>query len=962
MRRLLIGLGGLFFLLATIVLVVPFLLPKDTIKQQVIAEVEKAVGWRLRLDGPVSLSLLPGFSLIAENIGLSGEAGADGIEFAKAGKIEFGLGWGGLFGGEIQVTGITLVDPDIFLEIGASGLTSWAPRRELTPAEEAAEILSGELSAPSAPQVQEAVEETDLAGSSDADFLKRIGIDRLDIENGTVLYHDRSTDQRHEVSDLNLTLMAPDLEGEVSLDSTFVWQEKPMGLKGTLENPLGFVAGAQIPMDLMLTVDESSLGVAGQAGMDPIWADVAITGQGPSLQRFAALLGTTLANDPGAFSVFAKVTGDEAALSLADLTASVGSLGLDGNVEANLGGDVPQVAGRVILRESNLEDLLTLAGQSLPAKGQLAGDMTFEASGDTGEAILATLDVRGSARVTGGEVSGLGLADAVGGDASADVIKDIALELDLNGLDEKANLRGGLSWRGEAFTVTGSATPAPLLDGRSAPVAVKVKGAKLSAGYEGSASGTGGLEGAVSVETASLRDLMAWMGQPVEAGNGLQGFKASGVFSVAGDTIRFDETRFTLDETSGSASGRIKLADRPDVVAKLALNALVLDPYLESAPGRSGGFGNAGSSGSGTSTATGSGPSESGSAWSDAPIDFSGLKAADVDFAITTKEIRWDKIKIDESALDATIKNGVLDANLKTLRLYGGSGNGTVRVNGAADVPQISAQFALSDLDGYPVLRDAADFDWLEGKANIALNATTAGRSEKAMVEGLNGTASYSFADGAIRGVNIPKLVRGLSVETLLGWQSSSAEKTDFSSLSASFDVNNGIATTSDISLVGPLVRMSGQGTTNLPAKTLDWRVEPKIVPTLEGQAPTPRKKGAEKQMAGLAVPIVVKGPWANPQIYPDIQGILEDPEAAYKQLESMGGELSKILKGGKPDEALVDAANEAISRATGGKTQIDVQKVIEGDVDDQEILKAVEDGFGLPSGLLGSFGRKKKE
>ncbi|MEO9900440.1 MAG: hypothetical protein ABJF28_06550, partial [Nisaea sp.] len=141
---------------------------------------------------------------------------------------------------------------------------------------------------------------------------------------------------------------------------------------------------------------------------------------------------------------------------------------------------------------------------------------------------------------------------------------------------------------------------------------------------------------------------------------------------------------------------------------------------------------------------------------------------------------------------------------------------------------------------------------------------------------------------------------------------------------------------------------------------TLDWRVEPKIVPTLEGQAPTPRKKGAEKQMAGLGVPIVVKGPWSNPQIYPDIQGILENPEAAYKQLQSMGGELSKILKGGKPDEALVDAANEAISRATGGKTQIDVQKVIEGEVDDQEILKAVEDGFGLPSGLLGSFGRKK--
>ena len=68
------------------------------------------------------------------------------------------------------------------------------------------------------------------------------------------------------------------------------------------------------------------------------------------------------------------------------------------------------------------------------------------------------------------------------------------------------------------------------------------------------------------------------------------------------------------------------------------------------------------------------------------------------------------------------------------------------------------------------------------------------------------------------------------------------------------------------------------------------------------------------------------------------------------------------MLKGKKPDDALADVANEAIKRATGGKTQIDIQKVIEGDVNDQDVLKAVEEGFGLPSGLLGSFGKKKKK
>ncbi|WP_417671253.1 AsmA family protein [Roseibium sp.] len=965
MRRLLIGLGGLFFLLVTVVLVVPLFLPKDAIKQQVIAEVDKAVGWRLRLDGPVSLSLLPGFSLIAEKVGLSGEAGADGIEFAKAEKIEFGLAWAGLFGGDIQITQISLHQPDIFLEIAPSGTTSWAPRRDLTPAEEAAEILSGELVNPesqSAAPVAEAPSE-DRAERTGRSAIERIRIDRLDIVDGRLVYHDVANAQRHEVSALNLTMTAPDLQGEVTLDSSFQWKELPATAKGSVTNPIGFLAGELVPVDVTVSVDETTLGAAGQIGIEPLRSDVAISGMGPSLKEALRLAGSELASDPGAFSIFSKVEGDEAAISLSDISASVGSLGADGHLDADLRGEVPAMSGRLVLRDSGLEDLLALAGQSFPAKGLLSGDISFEAAGAEPEALMATLNAKGAIRLKGGEVSGLGLADAMGGDTSADVVSDIALELDLNGLDETANLRGGLSWRGESFTVTGSATPAPLLDGRAAPVTVNVKGRKVAAGYQGTVSGAEGLSGAVSVETANLRELMAWMGQDVEAGSGLRNFKASGAMSVAGDTIRFEETRFSLDETSGEANGQVTFAERPVVKARLALNALVLDPYFgagKGGQGASGGGGSAGEAGRATGNAAPQVSSRAQSGWSDAPIDFSGLNAADVDFSITTKEIRWDKIKIDESGLSATIRGGVLNAKLDTLRLYGGSGSGDVQVDGSAALPKVTAKFNLSDLSAYPVLADAADFEWIEGKANISLDVATQGASQRAMVQGLGGAAGFNFADGAIRGINIPKMVRGLSIETLLGWGGSSTEKTDFSSFVASFDIAQGVATNTDLSLVGPLIRMTGKGTTDMPNRTLNWRLEPKIVATLEGQAPTPRAKGSEKKLAGLGVPVVVEGSWDKPRVYPDIKGILENPEEAYKQLQNMGGELSKLLKGGKPDEQLVDAANEAIQKATGGKTQIDVQKVIEGDVDDKEILEAVEKGFGLPSGFLGSFGKKK--
>jgi AsmA protein len=951
MRRLIIGFGAFLFLVVTIALVVPFFLPKDAIKERVVAIVEQQLGWRLRLDGPVSLALLPGFSLTAEDIGLSGEAGADGIEFARADAIEFGLAWEGLFGGAIQVTRINLDTPNILLEIGPDGLTSWEPRRRLGGQPEA-DPADTEAS----PAQNEPASE-DAAGSA-ADKLgplQRIGVDRFSIANGVVLYSDLQTGDRFNIEGLNLVVTAPDLSGEVTVEGELDWNGTPVALAGSLTGPLAFAGGEQVPLAIGVSTGENRISIEGSAGMEPLRMDLAFSASGPSVSGLAAVAGDPLPRDPGAFSVSAKFSGDEASMALSDLSATVGSFVIDGSLDADLAGASPDLSGRFVLDQGSLADLLALAGQDFNASGTLGADLAFSASGADVPSLLATLDLTGSASLSSGVVSGLGLASAVGGDPAADSIKDIGLKLNISGLDGPLSLSGAMSWRGEGFTIMGKATPAPLLGGMAAPVNAQIKGGRFSAGFDGRATASGNLEGAVSLETADLRTLLAWMGQPVEAGNGLKNFKVSGLFTVEENAIGFDETNFRLDGTSGRANGKVSLGAIPTITAKLDLGTLLLDPYLESGGGGSAGSGSAG----GASSSSGGGAASS-SGWSDAPIDFSGLKAVNADLAISAKEIHWKEIRIGKSILTAAIKNGVLDAELKELNLYEGKADGRIVLNGSSGTPSVKANFDLADLDAHPALRDAVNTRWLEGRAYMALDISASGASQRQLVQNLNGTARFEFADGAIRRINIPKMVRGLSVETFLGWQDASEEKTDFSSLSASMAISNGIAQTDDLSLIGPLVRITGGGTTNMPERTLDWKVDPKIVASLEGQA-APRPKGTDKKMAGLGVPIIISGSWDNPKIYPDIAGILENPAAAYKQLENMGGDLVKILKQ-KPDEAISNVANEAIKRATGGNTQIDVQKVIEGKVDDKEVLKAVEEGFGLPSGLLGTFGGKKKQ
>ena len=51
---------------------------------------------------------------------------------------------------------------------------------------------------------------------------------------------------------------------------------------------------------------------------------------------------------------------------------------------------------------------------------------------------------------------------------------------------------------------------------------------------------------------------------------------------------------------------------------------------------------------------------------------------------------------------------------------------------------------------------------------------------------------------------------------------------------------------------------------------------------TTEGQ-------GRAADPVGLGIPVVIDGPWAEPRIYPDMAGMLDNPDAAYAKLQADG-------------------------------------------------------------------------
>ena len=127
--------------------------------------------------------------------------------------------------------------------------------------------------------------------------------------------------------------------------------------------------------------------------------------------------------------------------------------------------------------------------------------------------------------------------------------------------------------------------------------------------------------------------------------------------------------------------------------------------------------------------------------------------------------------------------------------------------------------------------------------------------------------------------------------------------QTDFTEISASLTMTDGLIKNSDLQAKSPLLRIEGEGNVNLPQDSIDYLVTTKLVSSLEGQG----GKGRD-ELAGVAIPIRVSGPLAKPSYKPDLQAALSEKakaefekkkqEATKKVEEKAKEKLDGVLKG----------------------------------------------------------------
>ena len=516
----------------------------------------------------------------------------------------------------------------------------------------------------------------------------------------------------------------------------------------------------------------------------------------------------------------------------------------------------------------------TVPAGSVPAKSPEAKPASPSAATASG----GPADIRlGDVRITGGR-----LTQIDGKTGAKQEVSDINLQVALKSLDSPLSAKGSLTWNGKKIDIgLDMASLKAVMAGEASPTSLAVTSDPVKLGFKGTAKGgtAAGMAGDLDLGVPSIRALAAWAGSPITmAGTGLGPLAIKGKLAASAAQIAFTQASIDIDAIKSTGDVTVGLGGtKPAIKGRLDVEMLDLNPYLppEGASAASGKGAGGGDSARGPSQpATRSG-------WSDDPIDASGLKAADVDFALSCGGIIVKKIKLGKSALKLALHDGKLVADLSELALYQGAGKGRVALDGSQPGLGLDAAFQLKGLQAEPFLTDAADTNRLSGTGNFDMAVTGRGKSQRQIVSALDGKGAVSFLNGAIKGINLAAMLRNAASAFTGG---SSSEKTDFAELGGTFTIAKGILTNNDLALKSPLLRVEGKGIVDLPQRSVNYRVEPKVVASLQGQG--------GGNAGGLVVPVLVSGPWDNLSYRPDLEALVK------QNVQNVGKAVEGLLGG----------------------------------------------------------------
>ncbi|WP_323896354.1 AsmA family protein [Aeromonas allosaccharophila] len=283
--------------------------------------------------------------------------------------------------------------------------------------------------------------------------------------------------------------------------------------------------------------------------------------------------------------------------------------------------------------------------------------------------------------------------------------------------------------------------------------------------------------------------------------------------------------------------------------------------------------------------------------------DLGALKGVDLDGRLQLGSLRLKGLELGSVDLQVALTKGLLTLKQFSATVAGGQ----VKANGVLDARQQPATYKVhkqvTGVNIRPLLQTLAQSDLLEGKGDLDVQVRGRGLSALALRNGMRGKVTLKLSDGALHGINLPEMIREARA-TLTGKgaeQVKEARKTDFSALTASFLIADGIARSNDIQLFAPALRVKGEGQTALVPESLDFLFLTSIVESSKGQG----GKDVD-ELKEITIPVRIGGHWQAPSYQLDVKALLSNNKLLEDKARKEAERGLKKLLGDKADNDAV--------------------------------------------------------
>lgn len=380
------------------------------------------------------------------------------------------------------------------------------------------------------------------------------------------------------------------------------------------------------------------------------------------------------------------------------------------------------------------------------------------------------------------------------------------------------------------------------------------------------------ISGGLSIAQLDLAKFLDSIGQtlPTMAPGSLSKFELVTQLSATPTSVSFDDLKLNLDDST--FNGRIAVEDFAKQALRIQLKADTFDAdrYLPPKSAEANGAKAARQAevqGSEASALTASGdsplpdaPTKSG--WSTTKIiPVERLKTLDLNADISFGQLTLSKLPIQNAALKANSKDGVLTLENLSGSLY----KGTFSANGSLNVqpvlPVVKLQTRITSVPVEKILQSQGQTSPVTGLLTLNSNVTGSGNSQSALIQSLNGTASFALNNGVLLNANIEqqlcKAISTLNRKTLSG--APLGKDTPFNELKGSLVLRNGVASNQDLVVRIPGLSVKGDGDIDLRVLGMDYRIG--II--IEGDTrpmPDPACQ-VGKNFVGIELPLRCRGP-----------------------------------------------------------------------------------------------------